>query len=158
MSRIGTLIKKAQAYKGQRFKQPKMFVPAGCIVPQTAKDMMAKQLYQAGVITKDDYEKMLGVVYDGEFSREQEVFDDETFSTYGEEFKLSELAEYYDESPDLSSDDSGKSSEESVQRADELSRLGETSSTREGDDSSSSNDVRGTRDREESSGAAPSSS
>lgn len=97
MSRISKLVQEAQKYKGQVFKQPKLFVPAGCIVPQTAKDMMAKQLYQAGVITKDDYEKMLGVVYDGEFSQEQEVFSDEEFSRFEDEFKMSELAEYYDD-------------------------------------------------------------
>lgn len=96
MSRIGNLIKKAQAYKGQEFKQPKMFVPSGMIVPETAKNTMARQLYQAGVITKDDYEKMLGVVYDID-DVSQEDFDDETFSALHEEFELSKLSEYYDD-------------------------------------------------------------
>lgn len=122
MSRIGTLIKKAQAYKGQCFKQSKMFVPAGCIVPQTAKDMMAKQLYQAGVITKDDYEKMLGVIYDGEFSREQEVFSDEEFSKFEDEFKMSELAEYYDGPED---DDGGNEPVQEPQKDDPKSKTGD---------------------------------
>lgn len=96
MSRIGNLVKKAQAYKGQEFKQGRMFVPSGMIVPETAKNAMARQLYQAGIITKDDYEKMLGVTYDiDEIS--QERFDDETFSTFEEEFELSKLSEYYDD-------------------------------------------------------------
>lgn len=97
MSRIGNLIKKAQSYKGQEFKMPRMFVPSNMIVPQTAKDVMAKQLYQAGIITKDDYEKMLGVVYDGDFNDESEVFSDEAFARYDDEFKLSDLSEYYDD-------------------------------------------------------------
>lgn len=98
MSRIGNLIKKAQSYKGQEFKHPRMFVPSGMIVPETAKDVMAKQLYQAGIITKDDYEKMLGVVYDGNFENiESEDFSDEAFARYDDEFKLSDLSEYYDD-------------------------------------------------------------
>lgn len=97
MSRIGNLIKKAQAYKGQEFRQPKMFVPSGMIVPETAKNTMARQLYQAGIITKDDYEKMLGVVYDGDFKLNEEDLSDEAFSAFEEEFKLSELSEYYDD-------------------------------------------------------------
>lgn len=96
MSRIGNLIKKAQAYKGQEFKQPRMFVPSGMIVPETAKNSMARQLYQAGIISKDDYEKMLGVVYDID-DVAQERFDDETFSALHEEFELSKLSEYYDD-------------------------------------------------------------
>jgi len=96
MSRISNLIKKAQAYKGQEFKQPRMFVPSGMIVPETAKNSMARQLYQAGIITKDDYEKMLGVSYDIDDVK-LERFDDETFSAYEEEFKLSQLSEYYDD-------------------------------------------------------------
>lgn len=99
MSRIGNLIKKAQAYKGQEFKQPRMFVPSGMIVPETAKNSMARQLYQAGIITKDDYEKMLGVVYDID-DVTQERFDDETFSALHEEFELSKLSEYYDDYDD----------------------------------------------------------
>lgn len=102
MSRISNLIKKVQSYKGQEFKQPKMFVPAGCVTPQTAKDTMARQLYQAGIISRDDYEKMLGVVYDDNIENvNDERFDDEAFSTFDDEFKMSELAEYYD---DYSSD------------------------------------------------------
>lgn len=98
MSRIGNLIKKAQAYKGQEFRQPKMFIPSGMIIPETAKSSMARQLYQAGVITRDDYEKMLGVVYDSDMSQNfEEDFSDEAFSTYDDEFKLSELSEYYDD-------------------------------------------------------------
>lgn len=97
MSRIGNLIRKAQAYKGQEFKQGRMFVPSGMIVPETAKNTMARQLYQAGIITKDDYEKMLGVVYDSDAQDFKEDFSDEAFSTYDDEFKLSELSEYYDD-------------------------------------------------------------
>lgn len=104
MSRIGNLIKKAQAYKGQEFKEPRMFVPSGMIVPETAKNSMARQLYQAGIITKDDYEKMLGVVYDID-DVSQERFDDETFSALHEEFELSKLSEYYDDYGD--EDDEG---------------------------------------------------
>lgn len=96
MSRIGNLVKKAQAYKGQEFKQSRMFVPSGMIVPETAKNSMARQLYQAGIITKDDYEKMLGVSYDIDDVK-LERFDDEAFSAYEEEFKLSQLSEYYDD-------------------------------------------------------------
>lgn len=97
MSRIGNLVKKVQSYKGQEFKQPKMFVPSGMIVPETAKSSMARQLYQAGVISKDDYEKMLGVVYDSDDPKFVEDFSDEAFSTFDDEFKLSELSEYYDD-------------------------------------------------------------
>lgn len=96
MSRISNLIKKAQSYKGQEFKQGRMFVPSGMIVPETAKNAMARQLYQAGIISRDDFDKMLGVVYDID-DIAQERFDDEAFSALHEEFELSKLSEYYDD-------------------------------------------------------------
>lgn len=100
MSRISNKIKSTRKDVGITFKMPKLFVPVDCHTPATAKDSVAKQLYQAGIISKSDFEKMLGIGFDGDFSPKEEVFDDETFSAYEEEFKLSELAEYYDDYSD----------------------------------------------------------
>lgn len=95
MSRISAKIKATRDSVGITFKMPKLFVPVDCHVPATAKDTMARQLYQAGIISKSDFEKMLGVVYDGDFEPESEVFDDEAFQT-SNEFSQSEFAQYED--------------------------------------------------------------
>lgn len=92
MSRISILIKKARTNAGITFRMPKMFVPVDCQVPMTAKNAMAKQLYEAGIISFDDYEKMLGVVYDG---LSEEDFSDEAFQPFTE-FEQSEFASYED--------------------------------------------------------------
>lgn len=95
MSRISVKIKAARSSVGIKFTMPKMFVPVDCRTPATAKDTMARQLYQAGIISKADFERMLGVVYDGDFEPEMEDFDDETFSTQGD-FEQSTFANYED--------------------------------------------------------------
>ena len=95
MSRISVKIKAARSSVGIKFTMPKLFVPADCKTPATAKDSMARQLYQAGIISKADYEKMLGVVYDGDFDPDLEDFDDEAFSAQ-KDFEQSPYASYDD--------------------------------------------------------------
>lgn len=96
MSRIANCLKKARMYAGVKFKQQRLFVPVGCELPRTAKDSMARQLLQAGIITQDDYDKMLGVTYDVNVKdHTEEDFSDEAFSAFTE-FKQSSLAEYED--------------------------------------------------------------
>ena len=95
MSRISVKIKAARNSVGIKFTMPKLFVPVDCKTPATAKDSMARQLYQAGIISKADYEKMLGVVYDGDFEPDLEDFDDEAFSPHSE-FEQSQYANYED--------------------------------------------------------------
>lgn len=102
MSRISKLVKNAQNYKGIRFKQPPLFRPVGFVTPQTAKDTVAKQLYQSGIISRDDYDKMLGVVFDDDFEPDAETFEGDFFGETFSTFRQSELASYedYDE-PDF---------------------------------------------------------
>ena len=96
MSRISVKINTARSSVGVTFTMPRLFVPVDCHTPATAKDSVARQLYQAGIISKADFEKMLGVVYDGDFEPEMEDFvDDEAFQTRSD-FEQSLFAEYED--------------------------------------------------------------
>lgn len=95
MSRISVKLKSVRSSVGIKFSMPKLFVPVDCHIPTTAKDSVARQLYQAGIISKADFEKMLGVVYDGDFDVDMEVFDDEAFSSRTD-FDQSSFASYED--------------------------------------------------------------
>lgn len=95
MSRISDKIKEVRAYAGVKFTQGRMFIPLDYGLPKTAKESIARQLYEAGIISKDDADKMLGVVYDGDFEVDMEDFDDEAFQSQGE-FQQSSLAQYED--------------------------------------------------------------
>lgn len=96
MSRISDKIANARMYAGVKFRQSRLFVPVDCELPITAKETLGRQLLQAGIINQQDFEKMLGVVYDADIQTpEEEDFDDEAFST-SSEFSQSSLAEYED--------------------------------------------------------------
>lgn len=106
MSRVIAKVRRARYSAGITFKMPKMFVPVDCQVPTTAKQLVARQLYQAGLISKTDFEQMLGVLsageYDGDYDINNEEFDDETFQSPSTDFEQSDYADYedYDE-PDF---------------------------------------------------------
>lgn len=89
MSRISKLLQRDS--KPVKFVEPKMFVPVDCQVPETPKTIMARTMLQSGLITKDDYEKMLGVTFDIT-SEKEENFDN--FEDWEDDFKISQFAEY----------------------------------------------------------------
>lgn len=91
MSRITKIIKNKRG-KGQRFTSPPLAVPVGAVVPETASQTMARLMLNSGVITRDDYEKMLGVRYDIE--NDEGVNYGEDFEDYEDDFELSAWSEY----------------------------------------------------------------
>lgn len=100
MSRVIAKVRRARYSAGITFKMPKMFVPVDCQVPTTAKQLVARQLYQAGLISKTDFEQMLGVLsageYDGDYDINNEEFDDEAFQSQPTDFEQSDFADYED--------------------------------------------------------------
>lgn len=95
MSRVSKLVAEAVSNAGQTFVQPKLFIPVDCQVPETSKEIMARTMLASGLITKDEYEKMLGVAYDVDVQKDsdEDYFDDETF----DDFVMSPFAGYEDE-------------------------------------------------------------
>lgn len=87
-----------------------LFVPTGFQVPETSQQTMARLMLNSGMISLDDYHNMIGVCYDGDFTRDSEQFRD--FEDWEDDFKLSQFAEYdddsqYDHSRGLASADTG---------------------------------------------------
>lgn len=91
MSRISKLISRSS--NPVEFSEPKMFVPVDCQIPETPKTIMARTMLQSGLITRDDYDKMLGVEFDSR-SESEEVFSDDDFDDFDDDFKVSSFAEY----------------------------------------------------------------
>lgn len=92
MSRILKIIKEKRNGR-QHFCSPPLVVPVGAAVPETANQTMARLMLNSGVISRDDYEKMLGVRYD--ISRDEEVnFDEEDYGDYEDDYELSKWSEY----------------------------------------------------------------
>lgn len=73
-----------------------LFVPTGFQVPETSQQTMARLMLNAGMISLDDYQNMIGVCYDGDYSRDTEQFRD--FEDWEDDFKQSSFAEYEDDS------------------------------------------------------------
>lgn len=96
MSRITKIIKDKRN-QGQKFVSPPLVLPLGAVTPETASQTMARLMLNSGVITRDDYEKMLGVRYDIE-NDEGVIFEDDAYD-FEDDFKLSEWSEYERESP-----------------------------------------------------------
>ena len=101
MSRILKIIKSKRG-KGQEFTSPALNIPVGAVVPETASQTMARLMLNSGVISRDDYEKMLGVRYDID-NDEGVVYEDDAYD-YEDDFKLSVWSEY--EREDIDSGDS----------------------------------------------------
>ncbi len=91
MSRIAKIIKEKRGGK-QHFSSPPLVVPVGAVIPETASQTMARLMLNSGVISRDDYEKMLGVRYDID-NDEGVVYEDDAYD-YEDDFKLSEWSEY----------------------------------------------------------------
>lgn len=73
-------------------------IPAGAVLPETTQQTMARMMLSSGMINLDDYYKMIGVVFDGDYAAEQEDFGDETeFGSFRERFRQSTFAEYEDD-------------------------------------------------------------
>lgn len=70
-----------------------LFVPTDCELPETSQQAIARIMLSSGVISQDDYNKMIGVTYDGEFNGENETFD---FEDWEDDFKQSAFARYED--------------------------------------------------------------
>lgn len=91
MSRISKIIKEKRTGK-QRFSSPPLVIPVAAAAPETASQTMARLMLASGVISRDDYEKMLGVRYDID-NDEGVVYEDDAYD-YEDDFKLSEWSEY----------------------------------------------------------------
>ena len=91
MSRISKIIKEKRN-GGQHFSSSPLVVPVGAVVPETANQTMARLMLNSGVISRDDYEKMLGVRYDID-NDDGVIYEDEAYD-YEDDFKLSEWSEY----------------------------------------------------------------
>ena len=91
MSRISKIIKEKRN-GGQHFSSSPLVVPVGAVVPETANQTMARLMLTSGVISRDDYEKMLGVRYDIE-NDDGVIYEDEAYD-FEDDFKLSEWSEY----------------------------------------------------------------
>lgn len=92
MSRISKIIKEKRNGR-QHFSSPPLVVPVGATTPETASQTMARLMLNSGVISRDDYEKMLGVRYD--ISRDEEVnFDEQDYENYEDDYQLSVWSEY----------------------------------------------------------------
>lgn len=94
MSRISKIIDSKRG-KAQKFTSPPLFIPATMRTPETANQTMARLMLNSGVISRDDYEKMLGVRYDCANDDEATSFDDD-FSDDSYNMKQSQFAEYED--------------------------------------------------------------
>lgn len=70
-----------------------LFVPTDCELPETSQQAISRIMLQSGIISRDDYNKMIGVVYDGDFNETNENFD---FETWEDDFKQSAFARYED--------------------------------------------------------------
>lgn len=101
MSRILKIIKEKRNGR-QHFSSPPLVIPVGAVNPETASQTMARLMLNSGVISRDDYEKMLGVRYDID-NDEGVVYEDDAYN-YEDDFKLSEWSEY--EREDIDSGDS----------------------------------------------------
>lgn len=87
-----------------------LFVPTGFQVPETSQQTMARLMLNSGMISLDDYHNMIGVCYDGDFTRDTEQFRD--FEDWEDDFKQSAFAEYehdseYDNPTGLAPSDTG---------------------------------------------------
>ena len=92
MSRISKIIKEKRNGK-QHFSSPPLVIPVGASAPETANQTMARLMLTSGVISRDDYEKMLGVRYD--INNDEGVkFDDEDYEDYKDDYELSIWSEY----------------------------------------------------------------
>lgn len=91
MSRILKIIREKRSGK-QHFSSPPLVVPVGAVVPETANQTMARLMLNSGVISRDDYEKMLGVRYD--IDNEEGVDFGENFEDYEDDYELSVWSEY----------------------------------------------------------------
>lgn len=89
MSRISKLLERDS--NPVKFVEPKLFVPVDCQVPETPKSIMARTMLQSGLISRDEYDTMLGVTFDIG-SESEETFDD--FGDWEDDFKVSQFAEY----------------------------------------------------------------
>ena len=70
-------------------------IPAGSKLPETTQQTMARMMLSSGMISVDDYQKMIGVIFDGDYGVEDEDFGD--FGDDGtDRFRQSSFAEYED--------------------------------------------------------------
>lgn len=71
-------------------------IPVGMQLPETSNQTMARMMLSSGMISLDDYHKMIGVVYDGDYNEESEHFTDE-FEDRTDRFQQSRFAQYEDD-------------------------------------------------------------
>ena len=108
MSRISKIIKEKRNGR-QHFSSPPLVIPVGASAPETANQTMARLMLKSGVISRDDYEKMLGVRYDID-NDEGVNFDEEDYGDYKDDYELSVWSEYEREVVDVGDSPSAVSS------------------------------------------------
>ena len=95
-------------------------IPAGAALPETTQQTMARMMLSSGMISLDDYHKMIGVTFDGDFKDTDEDFSDFSDS-FREQFRQSDFAQY-EESGEL--DYSGLRMESEPRGSNEISADG----------------------------------
>lgn len=73
-----------------------VFVPTGFELPETTQSAIARIMLSSGAISLDDYQKMIGVTYDGDFDG-NEFDEDDGYYDDDDGFQLSSYAQYEDE-------------------------------------------------------------
>lgn len=109
MSRISKIIK-AKRNQRQKFVSPPLVIPVGAVAPETANQTMARLMLTSGVISRDDYEKMLGVRYDIDNDEGVKFEDGEDYGDYKDDYELSIWSEYEREIIDVNDNPSVVSS------------------------------------------------
>lgn len=78
-------------------------IPLGHTVPETLNDQIQKILLGSGAISREAYDTMRGVSYDGDFENGKEPYDDDDYSSDDwDSFVQSNYANYFDEVAEVS--------------------------------------------------------
>lgn len=124
MSRISKLINRDS--RPVKFVQPKVFIPVDCQIPDTPKTIMARTMLQSGLISRDDYDKMLGVEFDTRSEAEESFDDDDDFADYNDDYVISSFSEYEQELDYAKEEEKSQAQSESIAQPDPSVEQSET--------------------------------
>lgn len=85
----------ARKLSAEKFSVVPKAVPIDMKIPETANQAIARILYNTGSLNQEQYFKVNGLVFDGDFKDEDEDFEDDGFFE-DDEFEQSSLSEYID--------------------------------------------------------------
>lgn len=94
MDKITSVLQEKRLTTGRVFSSPELYAPSGFAAPDTAKSKLSKMMLDAGLITPEEREKMLGVSYD--YDDDNISFTDVDDDDDVDDFILSKLSEYED--------------------------------------------------------------